>query len=190
MIIAADQAIKLLVHANMQMGPDGEITLIGDWFKLHYILNSGMAFGLSLDAPYGKLGLTIFRLTIASGLLILIIRLARKEQYNGLLWCLSAILAGALGNIIDSVFYGVLLENSPLSAVTPWFHGQVIDMFYFDFWEGYLPTWLPFIGGKEVALWPIFNLADAAIFGGVFCLILFQQKLLGHSERSSEYTLK
>ena len=186
----ADQAIKLGVHFNMEMGPSGEMTLLGDWFKLHYILNKGMAFGLSFDSIYGKLGLTLFRLSAAIFLGYLIIRLAKQNHKKGLLWCLAAILGGALGNVIDSVFYGVLLENAPFSAITPWFHGQVIDMFYIDIWEGYLPEWVPLLGGDQIALWPIFNLADAAIFGGVFFLILFQKQLLGHSSSSSKYTFE
>lgn len=178
LIIVADQAIKLSVHAFMQMGPDGEILLLGDWFKLHYILNRGMAFGMSFDSLYGKLGLTLFRIAAAIFLVYLIIKLAKQHYSSNLLWCLAAILAGALGNVIDSVFYGVWLENAPLSAITPWFHGQVIDMFYVDIWEGYLPEWLPFVGGNQIALWPIFNLADASIFVGVFALILFQKHLI------------
>jgi len=165
----------------MQMGPDGEIPLIGDWFKLHYILNRGMAFGLSLDGTYGKFGLTLVRMAAVGLIVYLILRLSRQQYPSGLLWCLSAILGGALGNVIDSVFYGVYLENAPLSASTPWFHGQVIDMFYVDVWEGYLPEWIPFWGGTQLALWPIFNLADAAIFSGITLLVIFQKRWLHKS---------
>lgn len=162
----------------MQMGPDGEILLLGDWFKLHYILNDGMAFGLKMDSFYGKLGLTAFRIIAASTLFWLIIRYAREKQFSGLMWCLALIFGGAVGNVIDSVFYGVWLENAPLSAITPWFHGQVIDMFYLDVWEGTLPDWIPYFGGNEIALLPIFNLADVAIFSGLSILVIFQKSLV------------
>lgn len=179
----ADQAIKLLVHFYMDMGPGGEIAVFGDWFKLHYILNNGMAFGLRLDSLYGKLGLTLFRLFAAGLISFLILSFHQKGFSKGLLWCMAAVLGGALGNLVDSIFYGVLLDNAPYNAISPWFHGQVIDVFYFDFWEGYLPEWMPFWAGQKVALWPIFNLADAAIFAGVFTLLIFQKRFLTQNRR-------
>lgn len=177
-LILVDQAIKLAVHFNMDMGPGGEVAVLGDWFKLHYIINRGMAFGFSIESIYGKLGLTVIRLAVSFFIALMIFRLSKQNVNQGLLWCLALILGGALGNVIDSVFYGVLLDNAPLEAITPWFHGQVIDMFYFDMWEGYLPDWVPIWGGQKRSFWPIFNFADAAIFAGVFALILFQKQLL------------
>lgn len=177
-IVIVDQAVKLLVHFNMSMGPAGEIALLGDWFKLHYILNKGMAFGMSFGSDYGKLFLTIFRLVAISAIAFGLIRLSKKGYSNGLLWCIAIILGGAIGNLIDSIFYGVWLQNAPYSSVTPWFHGQVIDMIYFDFWEGYLPEWLPLWGGKKVSLLPIFNLADIAIFVGVIMILVRQRSFL------------
>jgi len=177
-VIVIDQVVKLMVHFNMAMGPTGEITVLGDWFKLHYILNRGMAFGLRFDFEYGKLGLTIFRMVAMIVIGIILYRMSKKNYHTGLLWCIAAILGGAIGNVIDSVFYGVFLDNAPYDVMTPWFHGQVIDMLYLDVWEGNVADWVPVWGGKKVALWPIFNIADAAIFMGVFVILFFQKRFL------------
>ena len=160
----------------MVMGAGGEFNVFGNWFKLHYILNEGMAFGINFGSEYGKLILTLFRLTATILIGFLLYRISKKNYHTGPLWCLTAILAGAIGNVIDSIFYGALLDNAPHDAVTPWFHGQVIDMFYLDMWEGYVSDWVPLWGGKSVSLWPIFNLADVSIFLGVTVLIIFQRK--------------
>lgn len=173
-IIALDQAVKMWVHYNMDYGQIGQIKVFGDWFKLHYTLNPGMAFGMQLGSEYGKLALTIFRLIATVGISYYLYYLIKNAAHKGFLVCMALILAGAIGNVIDSTFYGVLLDNAPYDASTPWFHGQVIDMFYLDLWEGYVPDWLPFWGGKYTALWPIFNVADASIFTGVAITLIFQ----------------
>jgi signal peptidase II len=113
-----------------------------------------------------------------SGIAYYLYHIAKKGAHPGLLWCIALILGGAIGNVVDSVFYGVFLNNAPYGAPTPWFHGQVIDMFYFDIWEGYLPQWLPIIGGEYYSFWPIFNIADASIFVGVAIILIFQKKFL------------
>lgn len=89
---------------------------------------------------------------------------------------MAAVLAGAIGNLIDSIFYGVWLDNAPYNAISPWFHGQVVDMFYIDIWEGRVADWVPLWGGDYISLWPIFNIADAAIFCGVAVILIFQKK--------------
>lgn len=161
----------------MSMGTTGEIPLIGDWLKLHFVLNEGMAFGFALGSAYGKLILSLFRLVAIIIIGFTFTRLLRNDYSKILFWSIAAILGGAVGNLIDSVFYGVLLENAPYSAFTPWFHGQVIDMIYFDIWEGVIPNRWPIIGGKNMALLPIFNLADAAIIGGMLSLLIFQKRI-------------
>lgn len=174
-VILLDQVVKMLVHYNMTMGTSGQILLVGDLFKLHYLTNPGMAFGLRLDFEYGKLILTVFRIGAMFAIGYYLYSLVINKAHKGLLVCIALILGGAIGNLIDSVFYGVLLDNAPFNAPSPWFHGQVVDMFYIDIWEGYLPNWLPLMGGDYMALWPVFNIADASIFVSI-CIILVSQK--------------
>jgi signal peptidase II len=178
-IIIIDQAVKMLVHYNVDYGMPGQINVFGDWFKIHYTLNPGMAFGLQLGSEYGKLILSLFRLVAMVGIGYYLYKLSKKRAHPGFLACIALILGGAIGNVIDSTFYGVLLENAPVDAPTPWFHGQVIDMFYFDIWEGMVPNWVPVLGGQYYSLWPIFNVADAAIFVGVTLILIFQNKFFG-----------
>ena len=170
-VIFLDQFVKLLVHFNMEMGANGQIKLIGNWLKLHYILNPGMAFGLSIDATYGKLLLTLFRIVATILIAFYIKILVDKKRHTGFIICMSLILGGALGNVIDSTFYGVFLGNAPAGSPTPWFHGQVVDMIYVDIWEGILPEWIPLMGGKYYSFWPIFNIADSSIFLGVMTIL-------------------
>ncbi|UXP33160.1 lipoprotein signal peptidase [Reichenbachiella agarivorans] len=175
-VIVLDQIVKLVVHFNMDMGVNGQIQIIGEYFKLHYLTNPGMAFGMKLGTEYGKLYLTLFRLIAMVGIGYYLHTLIKKEVPTGLLVCIALILGGAIGNVIDSTFYGVFLDNAPYDAPTPWFYGQVVDMFYIDIWEGRLPDWLPIMGGKYMSLWPVFNIADAAIFVGVAIILIFQKK--------------
>lgn len=173
LLIGVDQLSKLLVYKYMSPGFSGQILLIGNWLKLHYVLNPGMAFGMQLGHEYGKLFLTLFRLVAMIAIGWYLVRLARSGASRGLLWALSMILAGAVGNVIDSTFYGVLLDNAPYGSPTPWFHGQVIDMIFVDFWEGFIPDWVPLWGGQYYST-PIFNIADSCIFLGVCSILIFQ----------------
>jgi signal peptidase II len=173
LLIGIDQVSKLLVHKYMEPGFSGQIGLIGNWLKLHYVLNPGMAFGMQLGHEYGKLFLTLFRLVAMVAIGGYMIHLARAGASKGLLWALAMILAGAVGNVIDSTFYGVFLQNAPYGSPTPWFHGQVIDMIFVDFWEGFIPEWVPVWGGQYYST-PIFNIADSCIFIGVCSILVFQ----------------
>jgi signal peptidase II len=176
LIIGIDQLIKVSVHFFMEPGYFGQIELIGSYFKLHYTLNPGMAFGMQIGSDYGKLILTLFRIVAMFGIGYFLHQLTVKNNKPLLLTCVALVLGGAVGNLIDSTFYGIWFDNAPLESPMRLFHGQVIDMFFFDFWEGILPTWLPVWGGSYYST-PIFNFADAAIFCGVVIILLFQNKL-------------
>jgi signal peptidase II len=186
LIIAIDQAVKLIVHYEMDFGTAGQIKVFGDWFKLHYTTNPGMAFGMELGSEYGKLILTGFRLVAMFGIGYYLFHIIDKKAHPGYIACIALILGGAVGNLIDSVFYGVWLNNAPFNASTPWFHGQVVDMFYIDIWEGFIPEWIPLWGGSYTALWPIFNVADASIFVGVGIILIFQKRFFDEGESKEE----
>ena len=174
-VIIVDQLVKLAVHSNMTMGTRGQIQVLGDFFKLHYLTNPGMAFGMELPFENAKMVLTIFRLIAMFAIGYYLYFMYKKEAPMGLLVCISMILGGAIGNLIDSIFYGVWLNNAPFNAPTPWFYGQVVDMFYIDIWEGRIPEWVPLWGGDYMALWPVFNVADASIFVGILIILIWQK---------------
>jgi len=167
-VIVADQVIKTWVRRHMYLGE--EIHLLGNRGMLHYTENNGMAFGMEFGGSFGKLFLTLFRigavLAIGYGLAYLV----KHKYHRGLILTVALIFAGALGNIIDSTFYGIIYHYAPL------FHGQVVDMFYFPLLTGHFPSWFPGWGGEEFIFFrPVFNLADSAISVGVI-LILINQK--------------
>lgn len=175
LVVIIDQATKLAVHNNMDL--NSEFSVFGDWFRIHYILNNGMAFGLKLDWEFGKLLLTTFRLIAMFGIGYYLVFLVNKRVPQGLIWSVALILGGAIGNLIDSIFFGVLLNNAPLDAITPWFHGQVIDMLYFPILQGQIPPWVPIWGGDNFEFFrPIFNLADSSIFIGVVIILIRQKR--------------
>ncbi|MEH0158618.1 lipoprotein signal peptidase [Limibacter armeniacum] len=190
LVILIDQASKMLVHFNMEMGPLGEVNVLGDWFRLHYLLNPGMAFGMQFDMEFGKLILTLFRIVASGGIAYAIAYLARRKAHWGFLVCLAMILGGALGNVIDSVFYGVLIDGNVIpNSPTPWFHGRVIDMLYFPMVSSTYPSWVPVVGGNHFIFFsPVFNIADSAIFLGVLFILVFQKKFSAHEEEQKAAT--
>lgn len=171
-IILLDQAAKIWVHFNMPIGALGQIKLVGNWLKLYHILNPGMAFGIKFGFKYGKLFLTVGRLVASAFIVVYIRSLLKKSEGCKTVIAWSLILAGAVGNVIDSVFYGVLFGNAPQGALSPWMHGQVIDMIYIDIVTFKMPDWMPFFYGQYVKAFPIFNIADVAITFGVILLLL------------------
>jgi signal peptidase II len=175
LVIIIDQTTKLLVHERMYLHQ--EINVIGDWFRLHYLLNPGMAFGIRWNNEFGKLALTVFRIGAMFGIGYYLWKMATRETHAGFLWCMALILGGAVGNVIDSTFYGVLLNNHPVGSPTPWFHGQVIDMLFFPIVEFYVPDWVPFKGGEYFLFFsPVFNIADSSIFVGVVIILFWQRR--------------
>ncbi len=186
LVIVVDQIVKLLVYYHMDLGVKGQIMIFEDWFKLHYLTNPGMAFGMKINMVYGKLLLTFFRIGAMVTIAFYLYQLIKKQANSGFIICIALILGGAIGNLIDSVFYGVWFDNAPYDAPNPWFHGQVIDMFYIDIWEGYLPNWIPLIGGDYMALWPVFNIADASISASICAILLFQKKYFKKEEENLE----
>lgn len=188
-MIALDQVVKLMVYFNMYKGE--EFSVIGDVFKIHYTTNPGMAFGMEIGGEYGKLFLTGFRLIAMVAIAWYLIKLAKKDTHPGLLWSIALILGGAIGNVVDSTFYGVFLPDNAIYKTEypffyPWFYGQVIDMFYVDICYCYVPDWVPVFGGQHHALWPIFNIADASIFLGVTIILLKQKKFFKENEEEKK----
>lgn len=174
-VIIVDQASKLLVHQYMYIHE--EVNVLGEWFKLHYLLNPGMAFGIRWDNEFGKLALTIFRIAAMFGIAYYLYRMTQKNVHAGFLLSMALILGGAVGNVIDSTFYGVLLENQPIGSYSPWFHGQVIDMLFFPIFDFYWPEWVPGLGGEYFMFFsPVFNIADSSIFIGVSSILIFQKR--------------
>jgi signal peptidase II len=181
-VLLFDQLTKMLTHFYMVRGEAGQILLLGDWLKLHYILNPGMAFGMELGGDNGKLWLTSFRILAMIAIGWYVVQLVKSKAHKAYITCMALVLGGAVGNLFDSIFYGVLLDNAPAGSPSPWLHGQVVDMIYVDIWQGFLPDWMPIFGGQYYAFWPIFNVADATIFCSVITLLIFGQRWMSRSE--------
>ena len=183
-VLVLDQWSKFWIKTNMFLGE--EFPVLGDWFIIHFTENNGMAFGIEFGVEYGKLFLTLFRIIVVAVIGFYLFRLPGKSSSTGLLITGALIFAGAVGNIIDSVFYGMAFDESYNQIATflpenggyaPIFYGKVVDMLYFPLIDGFFPDWLPIWGGEHFVFFrPVFNIADAAISVGIVSLLLFQRK--------------
>jgi len=193
LVLLADQLLKFWVKTSMTVGTLGEIKVMGDWFRLHFTENPGMAFGMELPGQWGKLALTSFRMVAVLGIVYYLVYQAKKSASASTMVLLALILGGALGNIIDSVFYGQWFTESIPGMLADWnpgdkgyapyFQGKVVDMFYFPLFSGTYPSWLPVVGGKSFTFFSaIFNIADAAISVGLVSLLLFKRNLFQATE--------
>ena len=177
-LVLVDQLIKILVKTNMTLGE--HFSVFGDWFQILFIENKGMAFGMSFGGVIGKYVLTLFRIGLFAALCWWISSLLKKKDVpTGVLVGLTLITAGALGNIVDCLFYGLVFsESTPMAVATlghyaPFMQGKVVDMLYFPLWTW--PDWMPLVGG-DIFFEPVFNFADSCVTVGAFYLILFQWK--------------
>lgn len=167
-VLLADQVLKTWVKTNMYLGQ--EFKIIGNWFIIHFTENNGMAFGLEFGGEFGKLSLSLFRIAAVAGIGYALHYLIQRKYHRGLILNVALIFSGAVGNIIDSVLYGKIY------GYESWFHGRVVDMFYFPILQGNFPAWVPIWGGEDFIFFrPVFNIADAAISVGVVIILIYQK---------------
>ncbi len=202
-ILLVDQGSKFYIKLNFALGD--EVSVIGNWFKLHFIENSGMAFGMKFgEQAWAKLALSLFRLAaVIWGLFFIKNKLVGKGFPNGLLICAALILAGALGNLIDSILFGKIFtvssyHSGQAAQLVPWgqgyadvFYGKVVDMLYFPLFTFQWPDWIPVVGGNMFQFFkPVFNVADASIFMGVVSILIFQGRFLDNGEEKEIIPVK
>ncbi|MDR1860578.1 MAG: lipoprotein signal peptidase [Bacteroidales bacterium] len=181
-LLVADQALKIWIKTHMMLGED--FSVFGNWFLIHFVENNGMALGLEFGGgAFGKIFLSLFRIVAVAAIGWYLVRLSRREDIPaGFVICVALIFTGAVGNIIDSAFYGLIFTESwgqiatifPEQGYASFLHGKVVDMLYFPLIEGHYPAWFPLIGGDEFLFFrPVFNIADSCITVGILSIICF-----------------
>jgi signal peptidase II len=194
-ILLVDQILKIWIKTNFSLGD--EIVVFNNWFILHFVENNGMAFGFEFAGEYGKMFLSVFRIIAVIAIGWYLFKLARQKEIPfGFIASISLIFAGAIGNIIDSLFYGIIFNDSYGQVATlfpdgggyaSFLHGRVVDMFYFPLLEGRYPDWIPFFGGNSFIFFrPVFNVADSAITVGIFSILIFYRKYFNKTEETKE----
>lgn len=187
LVLLIDQVSKIWIKLNMTLGQ--EFNVLGDWFIIHFTENNGMAFGMEFGGEAGKLALSLFRIVAVIGIGYGIHYMIKNQYHKGFILCVSLIFSGAMGNILDSAFYGVIFSESTWFTAAQFLpaeggyssllHGKVVDMLYFPLMEGTFPSWLPFWGGETFMFFrPVFNIADTAITLGVILILLNQNRYL------------
>jgi len=184
LILLIDQILKIWIKTHMMLGD--EIVIARNWFIIHFVENNGMAFGFELGTSFGKYLLSIFRIVAVGALGWYLTKLWKRKVPFGLILSFSLIMAGAIGNILDSAYFGLIFNESygkiatlfpPEGGYAGFLQGRVVDMFYFPLLSGHYPTWLPFVGGQEFIFFrPVFNLADSSITIGIFIILIFYRR--------------
>ncbi|MBK7182622.1 MAG: lipoprotein signal peptidase [Bacteroidetes bacterium] len=194
LVLFIDQLIKIYIKTHFFLGQ--EVHVAGDWFIIHFTENNGMAYGMEFGGEFGKLFLSIFRTVAIAGIGWYMWSMTKKNEDKYFITCIALIFAGAVGNLIDSAFYGVLFSDSGYDIArfmpeeggySSFLHGKVVDMFYFPIIEGHFPSWFPIWGSEEFVFFrPVFNFADAAISAGVILIIFNQKRFFGKKEEVIE----
>jgi len=184
LVLLIDQTLKIWIKTNIMLGES--VSMAGDWFYLSFVENNGMAFGIEFGGEFGKLFLSLFRIIVVGTMAVFLLKAAKKKSLHpGLIISFSFIIAGAIGNIIDSAIYGIIFNDSfgQVATMFPesggyssFLHGHVVDMLYFPIIESQFPAWMPIWGGEHFTFFsPVFNIADASISLGAGIFLLYQK---------------